>query len=134
MFKKTITYEDYNGVKRTEDFYFNLTKAELMEMELATTGGMKNMLERIMNTQDTKQIVEVFKDIILRSYGQKSDDGRRFIKSKELRDEFAQTDAYSELFMELATNDKAATQFINSIIPASLAAEVATKQAQLPQG
>lgn len=134
MFKKTITYEDYNGVKRTEDFYFNLTKAELMEMELATTGGMKNMLERIMNTQDTKQIVEVFKDIILRSYGQKSDDGRRFIKSKELRDEFAQTDAYSELFMELATNDKAATQFVNSIIPASLAAEVATKQAQLPQG
>lgn len=134
MFKKTITYEDYNGNKRTEDFYFNLTKAELMEMELGTNGGMKSMLERIMNTQDTKKIVEVFKDIILRSYGQKSDDGRRFIKSQELRDEFAQTDAYSELFMELATDDKAATLFINSIIPASIAAEVANKQPQLPQG
>ena len=104
MFKKTITYTDYNGTERTEDFYFNLSKAEIAEMELSINGGMSELIKRITNTQDTKQLIALFKDLILRSYGEKSLDGKRFIKNDELREAFSQTEAYSELFMELAGN------------------------------
>lgn len=117
MLKKTITYTDYNGVERTEDFYFNLTKAEIAEMELEVPGGMTTMIERITKTQDTPSLIKLFKDLILRSYGKKSDDGRRFIKNKELCDEFKDSEAYSELFMELATNADAASAFVNGITP-----------------
>ena len=123
MLKKTISYVDYNGTKRTEDFYFNLTKAEITEMELEIPGGMSEMLKRITAAQDTPTLVKIFKDLILRSYGVKSDDGRRFIKSQQLKEEFSQTEAYSELFMELATNAEAASAFINGIIPADVAKE-----------
>lgn len=123
MLKKTIIYVDYNGTKRTEDFYFNLTKAEISEMELEIPGGMSEMLKRITAAQDTPTLVKIFKDLILRSYGVKSDDGRRFIKSQQLKEEFSQTEAYSELFMELATNADAASAFINGIIPADIAKE-----------
>lgn len=123
MLKKTITFTDYDGNERTEDFYFNLSKAEILEMNLATEGGLEKKVAKITATQDTKKIVELFKTIILDSYGEKSDDGKRFIKSQELKDAFSQTEAYSELFMELATNDKAAAEFINGIIPAKLAEE-----------
>lgn len=122
MFKKTIEYVDYDGNKRKEDFYFNLTQAELTEMEMGTTGGMQKMLERIIAEQDNKRIVEYFKEIIRKAYGVKSPDGRRFMKSDELFDSFAQTEAYSMLFMELATDADSATQFINGIIPRELAA------------
>lgn len=117
MIKQTIKYTDYDGIERTEDFWFNLNKAEIMEMELTTVGGMQKMLERIVAEQDSKRIVEIFKDIILRSYGQKSPDGKRFIKNKELTDAFVQTEAYSELFMLLATDAEAATKFINGVVP-----------------
>ena len=117
MLKKTITYTDYDGNERTEDYYFNLKKSEVMEMEMGTTGGMRKMLEKIVAEQDSKRIIETFKDIILRAYGEKSPDGKRFIKSQELADAFSQTEAYSELFMELATNAEAAAVFINGIIP-----------------
>lgn len=117
MYKKTITYSDYDGNERTEDFYFNLSKAEVMEMELGTEGGMQNMLERIVKEQDAKKILEAFKDIILRSYGEKSPDGKHFMKSKEISDRFSHTEAYSELFMELATNSESATEFVNNIVP-----------------
>lgn len=117
MLKKTITYTDYNGVERTEDFYFNLSKAEIAEMELEIPGGMTALIERITKTKDTPSLVKMFKDLILRSYGEKSDDGRRFIKSKELKENFEQTEAYSELFMELASNADAASEFINGITP-----------------
>lgn len=123
MLKKTINYVDYNGTKRTEDFYFNLTKAEISEMELEIPGGMSEMLKRITAAQDTPTLVKIFKDLILRSYGVKSDDGRRFIKSQQLKEEFSQTQAYSELFMELATNADAASLFINGIIPVDIAKE-----------
>ncbi len=123
MLKKTISYTDYNGTKRTEDFYFNLTKAEISEMELEIPGGMSEMLKRITAAQDTPTLVKIFKDLILRSYGTKSDDGRRFIKTKELKEEFSQTEAYSELFMELATNADAASAFIHGIIPSDIAKE-----------
>lgn len=118
MLKKTFTYTDYNGVERTEDHYFNLSKAELMEMELSTTGGLAEMINKIVAAQDAPAIVKIFKELVLKAYGQKSDDGRRFVKSKELSDSFAQTEAYSQLFMELATDADAAAAFVNGIVPA----------------
>ena len=99
MLKKTITYTDYDGVQRTEDFYFNLSKAEIAEMELSTAGGLDKTINRIVAEQDGARIIALFKDLVLKSYGKKSDDGRRFIKNQELRDDFAQTEAYSDLFM-----------------------------------
>lgn len=117
MLKKTITYTDFNGIERTEDFYFNLTKAEIAEMELEIPGGMTAMIERITKTQDTPSLIKLFKDLILRSYGKKSDDGRRFIKNQDVIDEFKDSEAYSELFMELATNADAASAFVNGIVP-----------------
>lgn len=123
MLKKTITYTDYNGVERTEDFYFNLTKAELMEMEMGTSGGFAEMVQRIVAAKDAPTIIAVFKEMILKAYGQKSPDGRRFIKSKELSEEFSQTEAYSILYMELATDDKAAAKFVNGVMPGELVQE-----------
>ena len=117
MLKKTIKYVDYDGNEREEDFYFNLSKAEIAEMEMSTNGGLDRMINRIIAERDNKRIIELFKDLVLRSYGKKSDDGRRFIKNQELRDDFAQTEAYSELFMELATDADAAAAFVNGIIP-----------------
>lgn len=117
MLKKTVTYTDYNGVERTEDFYFNLSKAEAAEMELSVDGGLSQMLENIVKAKDNKQIITIFKEIILKSYGEKSQDGKRFIKSKEISEAFSQTEAYSEIFMELALNEKAATEFINGVLP-----------------
>ena len=120
MLKKTIEYTDYNDVKRKEDFYFNLTKAEIMEMELSTTGGLAEMIQKIIDTQDTPQIIKLFKDLVLKAYGEKSADGKRFIKNDDIRDGFAQTEAYSELFMELATDANAAASFVNAIVPKDL--------------
>ena len=117
MLKKKITYTDYNGTERTEDFYFNLTKTEIMEMELGTNGGFVEMIQRIVDAQDAPSIIKVFKDVILKSYGEKSPDGKRFIKSKEISDAFSQTEAYSQLFMELATDADAAAEFVNGIVP-----------------
>lgn len=118
MLKKTITYTDYNGVDRTEDFYFNLSKAEIMEMEMGTSGGLSEMINKIVAAQDAPAIIKVFKDLILKAYGEKSPDGKRFIKSDEIATAFSQTDAYSQLFMELATDADAAAAFVNGIVPA----------------
>lgn len=120
MIKKTIEYVDYNGAKRVEDFYFNLNKAELTEMELTTEGGMSSLIQSIVNTQDVPKLIEIFKKIIIKSYGVKSPDGKRFIKSQEITDSFVQTEAYAELFMLLVTNTEEAFTFINGIMPASL--------------
>ena len=117
MLKKTITYTDYNGVERTEDFYFNLSKAELAEMELSVDGGMSKMIEKISKTNDVQSVVKFFKEIILKSYGEKSEDGKRFKKSEELSESFSQTEAYSEMFMEFFTDTESAISFINNIIP-----------------
>jgi len=117
MLKKTITYIDFDGNERKEDFYFNLSKAEAMEMELGVTGGMTQMLEKIVAERDNKRLIENFKEIILKSYGEKSPDGRRFIKSPELSIAFSQTQAYSDLFMELGEKADMAAAFINGIMP-----------------
>ena len=120
MLKKTVTYVDYNGVERTEDFYFNLSKAEVTEMELSVRGGLSAMLDELVKSGDNARIVEIFKDLVLRSYGEKSADGKRFVKSKELSEAFSQTEAYSEIFMELALDEKAAAAFVNGILPSNL--------------
>lgn len=124
MLKKTISYVDYNDEERTEDFYFNLTSAELSEMELSTDGGLGEHIRKIVAAKDTPAIIKVFKDLILKSYGEKSADGRRFIKSEELSTAFSQTEAYSQLFMELATDEGAAAAFVNGIIPKDARAAV----------
>lgn len=124
MIKKTITYCDYDGNERTEDFYFNLSKAELMEMELGTSGGMENMIKQIMAAQDVPKLISLFKDIVIKSYGIKSADGKRFIKNEDVREEFMQTEAYSELFMELATDAEKAATFINGVMPKDIQNEI----------
>lgn len=117
MLKKNIKYVDYDGNERTEDFYFNLNKAEVIELQLGTVGGLTKTLEKIVQEKDASRIIEYFKTLILKAYGEKSADGRRFIKSQELRDAFEQTEAYSELFMELASDAKMAAEFINGVLP-----------------
>lgn len=124
MLKKTIEYTDFLGNKQTEDFYFNLTQTELTEMQLEVEGGFTNYIERISKAQSTPEIVKVFKEMILKAYGQISPDGKRFIKSQVLRDEFESSAAYDALFMELATNDEAAVEFVSGIIPAGLSKEL----------
>ena len=130
MLKKIITYTDYNGVERTEPFYFNLSKAELMEMELGVTGGMTEMLDKIIAAKDAPSLMKTFKEMIMKAYGIKSDDGKRLIKSEELSIAFTQTEAYSVLFMELITDDKAAADFVNGIIPNEIKDKVADQTAQ----
>lgn len=128
MLKRTIKYEDYNGVEREEDFYFNLSKAELTEMELSTKGGLAEMIQGIIKAKDAPAIIKIFKELVLKAYGEKTADGRGFKKEDEngrpLYKNFQETEAYSILFMELATNDKAASAFINGIIPRDLAKEL----------
>ena len=117
MLKKTITYTDYNGNERTEDFYFNLTEAEIMEMEMSTVGGLAESIQKIVAAQDAPSMIKIFKDLVLKAYGVKSADGKRFIKNSAIREEFEQTEAYSKLFMELATDEDAAAEFVNGIVP-----------------
>lgn len=117
MFKKTITYTDYNGVERTETFYFNITTNELIRLEVGRDGGFEAYLKKIIDAKDAPEIMEAFNSLIMLSYGIKSDDGRRFIKSKGLSEEFSQTPAYDALFLELCTNDKKAAEFVNGIMP-----------------
>lgn len=131
MLKKAITYADYNGVERTENFYFNLSKAEVMEMEMGTEGGFTEMIQKIVAAKDAPSIIKVFKDLILKAYGEKSSDGKRFVKSDEISTAFSQTEAYSQLFMELSTNDKAAAEFVNGIMPADLVAKAQPSHAQI---
>ena len=125
MVVKKIKYTDFNGVEREEEFMFNLTEAEITEMELTTDGGLTDSIKKIVSAQNTPEIIKTFKMLLLKSYGEKSADGRRFIKSEELTEAFTQTNAYSQLFMELATDDKAAIAFINGIIPDSMRDRVA---------
>lgn len=125
MLKKIITYTDYNGMERTEPFYFNLTKAEVMEMEMSVHGGLAEMIQKVVDAKDQPAIIKIFKELVLKAYGEKSDDGKRFMKSEELATAFSQTEAYSILFMELATNSDAASEFVNGIVPADLSKQAA---------
>ncbi len=120
MYKKTITYNDFDGNERTESFYFNLTKAELIQMELTQEGGMSNLIEKVTNAEDIPRLVELFNIIIDKSYGKKSEDGKYFIKNEEVLQEFKQSQAYSDFYTELVTNTDLAVEFVNNIIPKDL--------------
>jgi len=124
MLKKTITYEDFNGTETSEDFFFHLSKADLIELEMSHKDGLGETLQRIVDAGDGAQIMKEFKNLLLQSYGQRSEDGRRFIKTEELRKEFESSEAYSTLFVELVTDADAAAEFVNGIVPANLEAEV----------
>lgn len=130
MLKKLIKYTDYDGRERSENFYFYLNKAELMEMELGVDGGMQQMIQLIIDKQDIPKIMAAFKKIILKAYGEKSPDGRRFIKSEALSEAFSQTEAYSNLYMELVTDANAAATFINSIVPEEVAQAAVERKRQ----
>lgn len=121
MIKETITYIDYNGTERTEDFYFHLTEAELMKMELGTKGGYAEMVQRIVQAQDQPAIIAVFEELIHHSYGVKTLDGKGFLKRAADLEAFISTEAYSKLFMKLATDADAAAKFINGVVPAHMA-------------
>lgn len=125
MLAKTFEFEDYNGNKRTETHYFNLSQAECYEMEFSASGGLTVYLNRIIAAQDMPTLSKIFKELILKSYGIKSDDGRQFRKSPEISKSFEETEAYSQLYMELATDSKAAADFINGIVPKKIAEEAA---------
>ena len=130
MLKKTITYTDYNGVERKEDFLFNLTKTELMKWDLKTPGGLAARLERISQKFDIPALTAFMEDLIDMSYGIKSDDGVRFIKDEKLSTMFRQTDAYDQLFVNLLSNEKETTNFINGILPKELMEEVKKQNAE----
>jgi hypothetical protein len=135
VLKKTITYTDFNGEEISEDFFFHLSKAELVELELSHQGGLSASLAKIVAAEDGKAIIAEFKGIILGAYGQKSLDGRRFVKNATIREEFESSEAYSTLFMELVTDAGAASEFVNGIIPAGMAEDVAklAEQVEKPQ-
>lgn len=123
MLKRTITYEDYDGNTRTEDFYFNLSKAELIEIETSVPGGVAAKLQKITDDKNGSEIIKIFKELILKAYGIKSEDGKRFIKSEEISKSFEETEAYSELFYELAVDSDKAAAFVNGIMPKQLIEE-----------
>lgn len=124
MLKKTVTYEDFDGNQRTEDLYFNLTKSELMEMQMKTEGGLENTIEKITSENDTAKIIEMFKDIIMSAYGVKSEDGKKFRKRPEDKEDFLDSAAYDALFMELISDADAASSFVSGIIPKDMVGEV----------
>lgn len=129
MLKKTITFKDYFGNERTQDFYFNLNESELTNMNLMVKGGLERQIKNIIATQDQPKLIEYFKSIILASYGEISEDGIRFVKSEELSTGFSQTDAFNKLYMELVSDAEKAADFINGIVPQELADE-ANKRAE----
>lgn len=120
MYKITETYTDYDDNQRTEDFYFNYSEAELADLQFSVSGGLAGMINKIIKTNDMPKLVELFRELIQKAYGEKSNDGRRFMKSPELTKEFTETVAYSQIYMRLATDSKAAQEFINKVVPKSM--------------
>lgn len=124
MYKKTLEYEDFNGEKVKEDLYFNLSKAELMEMNFRTKGGLKNYIESIINANDQNTLTDIFKTLLLKSFGIKTPDGRRFMKNDQIREDFECSIPYDIMFTTLSTDAKEAAAFINGIIPKELVEEM----------
>ena len=124
MLKNTITYTDYDGMERTEDFWFNLSKTELTKLDAELPGGVLGVLRKIIDKKDRKALVDFIETLILRSYGVKTLDGKRFVKTPEMAEEFMQTPAYDELFMSILSDTDSQTSFINGVIPQSMAKEI----------
>ena len=124
MFTKQIKYTDLDGNEKVREAQFHFSKAELLEKEMSMYGGFEATVNKIMETKDSKALIELFKELILKAYGEKAPDGTRFIKSEEMSREFSQTEAYSEYFIQLATDDDAAAEFVNGVMPASMKGQV----------
>ena len=124
MLKKTITYTDYDGMERTEDFWFNLSKTELTKLDAELPGGVLGVLRKIIDKKDRKALVDFIETLLLRSYGEKTLDGKRFVKTPEMAEEFMQTPAYDEVFMSVLSDTDSQTSFINGVIPQSMAKEI----------
>lgn len=130
MLKRKITYENFDGEEESDVFYFNLSKPELIELEVEQKQGMAKLLQNIIDTKDNRELIKTFKKLILLAYGVKSEDGKRFIKSDKLREEFSQTEAYNVLFMELASSDDAAVAFMDGILPRDMRGSITKEQIQ----
>lgn len=130
MIKKTVKYTDYNGIERTENCYFNITKSEAMEMQFESGGNLPDILQKMIDEKDQVKLGRMFKDLIVKTYGIKSDDGKRFIKSKEISEAFEQTPAYDEIYMDLLTHEDHAVAFVKGILPADVAKEIAKEEAK----
>lgn len=117
MLKKTYTYTDYNGVTRTETFYFHFTEAEILDMEMSAEGGFAERVQKIIDAKDQSALMKVIKNFVIDAYGVKSDDGRRFIKNEEVKTAFVESPAFSDIFMDMVTNDELAAEFVNGVIP-----------------
>lgn len=133
MIKYTSTYTDYNGTERTEDFYFNLSKNEILQWEWGVENGLTNIIDRIVKAQDGPQIIEYFKELILKAYGEKSDDGRRFVKSDEISIGFSQTPVFDELYIKLFTDSDYAAEFVKGILPDDFEGEYSDALKQLEE-
>ena len=125
MLKKTVTYKDLNGKERTETFYFHYFESEIMDMEMSEEGGLAERIQRIIDAKDQASLLKVIKKFVIDAYGVKSDDGRRFNKSQEVKDAFVECPAYSKIYMELLTNDELAAEFVNKVVPEDMAAQLA---------
>lgn len=117
MLKKTYTYKDYNEVERTETFYFHFTEAEILDMEMSAEGGFAERVQRIIDAKDQAAMMKLIKKFVIDAYGVKSDDGRRFIKNDEVKTAFLECPAFSDIFMDMVTNDELAAEFVNGVIP-----------------
>lgn len=124
MLKKTVTYIDFNGVERTENFYFHFSQAELLEMELSATGGFTDRVQKMIDAKDQPAIIKLVKSFVLDAYGEKSDDGKRFMKTEEIKRGFMENPAFSMIFMELATDADEAAKFVNGVVPADMAKKI----------
>lgn len=133
MIKYTSTYTDYNGTERTEDFYFNLSKNEILQWEWGVENGLTTIIDRIVKAQDGPQIIEYFKELILKAYGEKSDDGRRFVKSDEISIGFSQTPVFDELYIKLFTDSDYAAEFVKGILPDDFEGEYSDALKQLEE-
>lgn len=125
MIKKTVTYTDYNGVERTESFYFHFSEAEILDMEMSTEGGFAERVQRIVDAKQQTELLKVIKQFVYDAYGVKSDDGKRFIKNDEVKTAFIESPAYSKIFMEMLGDDKIAAEFVNGVVPANMKDELA---------
>ena len=130
MFTKTLTYTDFDDNERTETLRFNLSEPEIIEMQSSYPGGLEKMLQKIVEEKDEQKLLAMFKELILKSYGEKTPDGRRFIKSKEMSEAFSQTRAYEQFYMEIIRDTDLAIEFTNKIMPKSV--QDAASKMQIP--
>ena len=132
MFKKTVTYKDYNNVERTETFHFHFSEAEILDMEMSVEGGFAERIQKIIDANEQTKLMQVIKQFVIDAYGVKSEDGKRFIKNETVKAEFLESPAYSKIWMELVTNDRMAADFINEVIPADMKEQLAGIAAKRP--